>query len=94
MIEGVGLLLLISIIVRVIPALVGASIHVPQRAIDCVSIAVFVNMFVYCFYSEASKEAVPTALAFIVILVLLRKNLLLTILASTLVFALSAQYLT
>jgi len=93
MIEGVGLLLLISIIVRVIPSLVGTSIRIPQRAIDLISIAVFVNMFVYCFFSEASKEAVPAALAFAVILILFRWNLLVTIFASTLTFVLSAHFL-
>lgn len=91
MIEGIGLLLLISIIVRVIPSLVGASIHIPQRAIDIISIAVFVNMFVYCLVSEVSKEAIPSGMAFAVILILLRRNLLLTIFASTLVFVLLAR---
>jgi branched-subunit amino acid transport protein AzlD len=93
MIEGVGLLLLISIIVRVMPSLVGTSIRIPQRVIELISIAVFVNMFVYCLFSEASKEALPTGLAFAVILILFRQNLLLTIFISTLAFVLSAHFL-
>lgn len=93
MMEGIALVLAISLIVRVFPSLIGTRIDIPPRAFEIISIAVFINMFVYCFFSEALKEAIPAALAFLVIVALLRQNLLLNILLSSAAFMLSAHFL-
>lgn len=95
---GIGILLLISLLVRVAPAFVPLPLSdaMAERIESVLPVAVFINLAAYCAVSEISADWIPGVASFISLALLLplvrHIGLIVVVALATAVFLVSREY--
>lgn len=95
---GIGVLLVISLLVRIAPAFVPLPLSdaMAERIETILPVAVFINLAAYCAVSEISANWVPGVAGFIALTLLLpfikRIGLIIVVALATAIFLVAREY--
>jgi hypothetical protein len=95
---GIGLLLAVSVLVRVVPAFVPLPVSegMAERIESILPVAVFINLAMYCAVSEISASWIPGLAGMLALVLLLplihRIGLIVVVVAASAVYLVAREY--